>query len=154
MEGLFNFEQDGRYALRRIPMCVRYRLDECGLKISLSAWILLSRDEREKLLSISIDAALDRPTFRDMLLQMLKPHADSPDAAIEEVMVDAMPAWLQTACVPTPMVSQLTASGLPVPTLEQWQNLSDLQRFALVKLTRPGHKNSNLTSALQEFGIV
>lgn len=152
MEGLFNFEQDGRYALRRIPMCVRYRLDECGLKISLAAWILLSRDEREKLLTISIDAALVRQTFRDTLLEMLKPHADNPDATIEEAAVNPKPACLQT--VPTVMVAHLTELALPVPALNQWQNLSNLQRFTLIKLTRPSHRNSNLRLALQEFGLM
>lgn len=154
MEGIFNFEQDGRYALRRIPMCVRYRLDECGLKISLAAWVMLSKDEREELLNISVDAALGHQIFHDTLLAMLKPHAGNDEADIQQTMVENTPAWLQTASMSSVMVAHLAESNLPVPTLDQWQNLNNLQRFALIKLTRPSHKNSNLQSALQEFGIL
>ena len=52
MQGLFEFEQDGRYPLRRIPMIMRFNLDTCGIKISLTAWITLSRDEREELVAL------------------------------------------------------------------------------------------------------
>jgi hypothetical protein len=48
----------------------------------------------------------------------------------------------------------LAELSLPVPTHEQWAGLSDLQRFALTKLTRSGHKNANLLPALKEFGLV
>jgi hypothetical protein len=32
--------------------------------------------------------------------------------------------------------------------------LSVLQRFALFKLTRPGHDNDNLEPAMREFGLL
>jgi len=63
------------------------------------------------------------------------------------------PAWREVSAVPTQVVEQLNELSLPVPTAAQWQGLQDLQRFALIKLTRSGHKNANLLPALQEFGL-
>ncbi len=39
-------------------------------------------------------------------------------------------------------------------SLEQWQKLPPSQRFALIKLSRPGHENLNFYPALKEFHIV
>jgi len=36
---------------------------------------------------------------------------------------------------------------------EQWRELSILQRFALIKLCRPGHENKNFPIAMKEFGL-
>jgi hypothetical protein len=35
-----------------------------------------------------------------------------------------------------------------------WQQLNELQRFALVKLSHPGHEHRNLPAALREFGLI
>ena len=35
-----------------------------------------------------------------------------------------------------------------------WQGLSELQRFALMKLSHPGHEHRNLPRALAEFGLL
>ncbi|MDR9402251.1 MAG: nitrate reductase associated protein, partial [Halothece sp. Uz-M2-17] len=37
---------------------------------------------------------------------------------------------------------------------EQWQKLTPLQRFALIKLSRPSHENKNFYPALKEFAIL
>ncbi|MEN9210118.1 MAG: nitrate reductase associated protein [Thermostichus sp. DG02_2_bins_29] len=38
-------------------------------------------------------------------------------------------------------------------SLDFWKNLEDLQRFALIKLSRSNHENKNFLPALQEFGL-
>ncbi|MGB0562374.1 MAG: nitrate reductase associated protein, partial [Spirulinaceae cyanobacterium] len=38
-------------------------------------------------------------------------------------------------------------------SLTQWQALRPDQRFALIKLSRPGHENRNFLPAMQEFGL-
>ncbi|MFC7287657.1 nitrate reductase associated protein [Herminiimonas glaciei] len=154
MQGLFEFEQDGRYPLRRIPMVMRFNLDACGIKISLTAWITLSRDEREELVALPCGTAEQQQAYRERMAALLAPHADNPDALIEMVEIDSAPAWREISDVPPSVKDGLTELALPVPTSEQWAALSDLQRFALVKLTRSGHKNANLLPALKEFGLV
>lgn len=154
MQGLFEFEQDGRYPLRRIPMIMRFNLDTCGIKISLTAWITLSRDEREELVALPCVSPAEQQTYRERLAALLAPHADNPDAVMEIVEVDPSPAWADLNAVPDAVAQGLDEMSLPVPTREQWTGLSDLQRFALTKLTRSGHKNANLLLALKEFGLV
>ncbi|MNR92595.1 hypothetical protein D3C72_236310 [compost metagenome] len=154
MQGLFEFEQDGRYPLRRIPMIMRLNLDACGIKISLTAWITLSREEREELVALPCASAGEQEAYRARLAAMLAPHADNPDAAIEAVAIDQAPAWHDAAVIPPAVSTGLAELALPVPTLAQWAGLNDLQRFALIKLTRSGHKNANLQPALQEFGLL
>ncbi len=154
MHGLFDFEQDGRYALRRIPMIMRFNLDACGIKISLTAWITLSRDEREELLVMPCASESEKDIYRIRLAAMLAPHADNPDAVIEFVDIEAAPAWENRGVLPQNMHDSLQELGLPLPDLVQWAALSDLQRFALIKLTRSGHKNANLLPAMKEFGLI
>lgn len=154
MQGLFEFEQDGRYPLRRIPMIMRFNLDACGIRISLTAWITLSRDEREELVVMPCESKSDKERYRKRLTAMLAQHADNPDAAIESVEIEAAPAWKNSATLPQNMIESLQELGLPLPDLAQWAALNDLQRFALIKLTRSGHKNANLLPAMKEFGLI
>jgi hypothetical protein len=154
MRDLFNFEQDGRYPLRRIPMIMRFKLDACGVKLPLIAWAQLSREQRERLVDLPCRSDEEKHRYRELIAQMLEAHADNPDAAIEFVPVEASPPWRDTSAVPQQVIDQLTELHLPVPTLAQWHALSDLQRFTVLKLTRAGHKNANLLPALREFGLV
>lgn len=154
MQGLFAFEQDGRYALRRIPMIMRFNLDACGIKISLTAWVMLSRDEREELIVLPCRSELEKEFYRSRLSAMLAPHEDNPDALIEFVEIEAAPDWKNSAVLPHAMRASLLEMDLPLPTITQWSSLNDLQRFALIKLTRSGHKNANLLPAIKEFGLV
>lgn len=153
MMGLFDFEQDGRYPLRRIPMTMRFNLDACGIRISLTAWITLSRDEREQLVAMPCASEAEKNTYRECLVAMLAPHAGNPDAAIELVELETSPAWKDCDVIPQAVLATLMELALPAPNLAQWSALSDLQRFALIKLTRSGHKNANLLPALKEFGL-
>lgn len=154
MQGLFEFEQDERYPLRRIPMIMRLNLDACGIRISLTAWITLSREEREELVALPCFSPHEQEAYRERLVALLLPHADKPDAAIEAVAIDKAPAWHDATVIPPAVHAGLAELALPVLTLSQWAGLNDLQRFALLKLTRLGHKNANLQPALQEFGLV
>ncbi|HEX2603148.1 MAG TPA: nitrate reductase associated protein [Oxalicibacterium sp.] len=154
MRGLFEFEQDGRYPLRRIPMVMRFKLDACGIKLPLIAWAQLSREQRERLVDLPCTSNEEKHRYRELIAQMLEAHADNPDAAIQLVPVGPFPLWRDTSSVPQQIVDHLKEIGLPAPTIAQWQSLNDLQRFALLKLTRAGHQNANLLPALREFHLV
>ena len=39
-------------------------------------------------------------------------------------------------------------------TQEKWGTLTSLQRFALLKLCKPGHENKNFSKALKEFNLL
>jgi hypothetical protein len=38
-------------------------------------------------------------------------------------------------------------------SLKHWKALIDLQRFVLIKLSRPSHENKNFAKAMKEFGL-
>ena len=61
---------------------------------------------------------------------------------------------MDSATLPQNMNESLEELGLPLPNLTLWAALNDLQRFALIKLTRSGHKNANLLPAMKEFGLI
>jgi hypothetical protein len=39
-------------------------------------------------------------------------------------------------------------------SLEQWETLTPLQRFALIKLGQPSHESHNFLPALREFELL
>lgn len=134
-------------------MIMRFKLDACGIRISLTGWITMSRAEREMLVSLPCTSEAERKAFRERLAEVLAPHAGNPDTIIEQVAIDSSPAWKETRTVPQTVLDTLNELSLPGMTLAQWTALNDLQRFALIKLTRSGHKNANLLPALKEFGL-
>lgn len=134
-------------------MIMRFKLDACGIKISLAAWITLNRDDRELLIALPCASEAEQQAYRERLVSMLLPHADNPDAAIEYVEIEKFPAWKNGEAIPQSVVDTLAELALPVLRVPQWAALNDLQRFALIKLTRSGHKNANLLPALKEFGL-
>jgi|SRR5690606_17837244 len=151
-DALFGFEQDGRYALRRIPMIVRFKLDTIGLRFDFAAWAVLTREERQELVDLPCRSESEKQHYRERLHAMLAPHADKAETRLQEEAVDPAPAWAQPV-VPQQVHEALRTLNLDAVSDAQWQGLQALQRFALIKLTRPGHKNANLPAALREFGL-
>lgn len=47
----FAFEPEAACALTWLPLAVRYKLDQRGLRVSLQAWQALPRSQRERLLA-------------------------------------------------------------------------------------------------------
>jgi hypothetical protein len=144
----FAFEEDFVAGLRCLPMAVRRKLDLAGVKLRLSHWHAFTVEERAELL-----AWPDHPgAIRDLRLWLqgrTATLADGPARGIEPAagldwqQAGDIPERLQAAC------AQLGASLEP----SQWQSLDELQRFALVKLSHPGHEHRNLPRALREFGL-
>jgi hypothetical protein len=57
--------------------------------------------------------------------------------------------WQQVEELPAAVQEAATARGVQL-SLEQWALLSELDRFALCKLARPGHDHHNLEAAFSE----
>ncbi len=137
---IFRFEQDFVANWRCIPMVVRYRLDTCGIKLKLDHWHALSLSQRQWLVDNSCDTPELQEQYTLQLQAWVTEQTGQPAGTIA-----LEPLWLQHQAVPPDLVAILT--------LEQWQQLTPLQRFALLKLSRPGHEHRNLPLALQEFGL-
>ena len=145
----FKFEQDFSSDLRCIPMAVRRKLDLAGVKLKLVHWHGLTQQERQQLLAWGDDAGAIAE-LRASLLQRSQTLPDGPAAPIEPATAtpwqqgEWLPEVLEQACSQLQLVLRPGA----------WGELDELQRFALVKLSHPGHEHRNLPRALQEFGVL
>jgi hypothetical protein len=146
----FQFEQDFVDSLRCIPMGVRMKLDTCGVKLKLSHWNQLSQQERQTLVDMPCTTQPEREAYRQFLQNLVKEKTGSPAG---ELSVEPHPPWLETSSLPVNLQEKATEFGVTL-TLEKWASLTPLQRFALIKLSRPGHENKNFLPALTEFNLI
>jgi hypothetical protein len=145
----FAFEADFTSDLRCIPMAVRRKLDLAGVKLKLQHWAELEEEERRELLAWGDDAAAIE-ALREQL--MARTSSLSPGQAKTLPRPSDEP-WQRTDQLPEVLAASCDQLGLAVGA-EGWAELDELQRFALVKLSHPGHEHRNLPRALAEFGLL
>lgn len=145
----FEFERDFAGSLRCIPMAVRLKLDLCGIKLSLRQWSRLLRLERHWLLQYPCATRAEAEALRASLADIIE---RTPGETAQYIEMETDPAW-RADRVPEVVVTQSAAVGVRPPTRSQWAGLTDVQRFALIKLTRAGHENANFLPAMREFGL-
>jgi len=150
-DGVFDFEYDFGGDLRCIPMSVRQKLDATGIKLTLKQWNRIPEDGRRALLAGDCDTAPQLDAYRRQLERLIAAHTGTP---VEHAEVDPAPPWADATRVPERVSRWAVSVGVMPPTAAQWAALSSLQRFALFKLTRPGHKNENFVPAMREFGVL
>ncbi len=150
MPQFFQFEADFVDTLRCIPMQVRYKLDTCGIKLKLQHWHSFSTIQRQTLIDLpctTIDEIQNyRENLRSLVYQYFQTYPN--DLPIEE-----NPAWLDPTAIPISVLHHAQELKVAI-ALSQWQNLTPLQRFALIKLSTSNHENNNFLPALQEFGLL
>lgn len=147
---LFRFEADFAADLRCLPMAVRRKLDLAGQKLRLSQWHALSDPERQRLLAWE-DSAAAIEALADWLQQR---SAALPGGSIATMAPPQEEAWQQGGAEwPEPVLRSCAQLNLAIRE-EGWSELDELQRFALVKLSHPGHEHRNLPRALEEFHLL
>ena len=149
--GIFGFEIDFAGTLHCIPMSVRMKLDQVGIKLSLKQWNRLPEPERQALIDRPCEGSARTGAYREFLVAAIEAHTRSP---VEYASVDASPPWADASAVPARVVAWAQGLGVPPPSAAQWAALTPLQRFALFKLTRPGHSNENFIPAMREFSLL
>jgi hypothetical protein len=147
---IFAFELDFAGALYCIPMVVRRQLDLCGVKVSLKQWNKFTLEEREQLVARRCDTPDEVDAYRHQVAHLIATRTDGPP---EFLAPDVGAEWQDSARVPQRLIDYAHERGVAPPTSAQWAALTELQRFALFKLTRPGHSNENFLPALREFGL-
>lgn len=148
---IFQFEKDFAGALYCIPMTVRRKLDLCGVKVSLKQWNRFALDERERMVAQSCETPTEIDTFGRYVMNVIENRTQEPAQLLER---DNGAEWNDAKCVPQRVVDYSIERNVHPPTLEQWSALTPLQRFAIFKLTRPGHSNENFVPAMREFGLI
>lgn len=143
----FAFEADFTGSWRCIPLCVRRKLDLSGIKLKLRHWLALDQRERQQL----VDWPDGPQALRDFAVHLEQRTAAMADGPVGELPIPQAPPWRQEQ-PPAGVTTALHAMGHPM-SQGQWRRLSELERFALCKLVRPGHDHHNLVHALAEFKV-
>ena len=146
----FQFEADFVGSLKCIPMLVRMKLDNCGVKLKLSHWNQLSKTERQALVNLPCSSTSERQTYRDYLQNLIKLKTGEP---AKELAIDPNPSWLDETQIPARVTDKAAKYQVNISSA-QWSNLTPAQRFALIKLSRPSHENQNFRPALREFNLI
>ena len=146
----FAFEADFVESLHCIPMIVRMKLDTCGVKLKLSHWNQFNEIEKQAAITKPCTTAAEVKQYREFLQHLV---TEKTGAKAGELAIEDNPDWLNTTDVPIAIQEKAAAFNLNI-TAQQWQALTPLQRFALIKLSRPSHENSNFLPALKEFQLL
>jgi hypothetical protein len=148
---IFQFEKDFAGALYCIPMVVRRKLDRCGVKVSLKQWNRFTLEEREQMVAQSCETPEEVDAYARYVVEAIERRTNEPAQLLER---DDGAEWNGASRVPERVVDYSMERGVRPPTTEQWAALTPLQRFAIFKLTRPGHSNENFVPAMREFGLI
>lgn len=152
MPMFFKFEADFIQSLRCIPMVVRYNLDTCGVKLKLQHWHQLSYEQRDYLATTPCSTPAEISHYRDTLQNWLIALTGQP---ANTLAINDHPDWLKEDQIPDAVQTACQNKiGTFILSQEQWQQLTPLQRFVLIKLSRPGHENRNFILALKEFQLL
>jgi len=141
----FDFESDFIGNWRCIPLCVRRKLDLCGVKLKLNHWLALNQTQRQSLVDWE-----DTPEGLDHLRQHLLACTESmADGQAKTLPIAMGEAWQNPLEIPALLTAAAETRGITLRP-EQWSALNELERFALCKLARPGHDHHNLEAAFSE----
>ena len=142
----FRFEQDFIGNWRCIPLCVRRKLDLVGIKLKLTHWLALDQQQRQELVNWSDDPAAwagFREHLRTITQAMAEGQVKDLPPAVDE-------PWQRSARLPEQIAAAASQRQVNL-SAEAWRSLSELERFALCKLVRPGHDHHNLEAAFTEL---
>lgn len=147
----FDFEEDFvEENVRCIPMIVRFKMDAAGIKLKLAEWSKFKKEDRIHLAVMPAATEEEAKLYNEYLAALIEKYTSDKATALA---VNPNPEWANLQSIPE-MLSEKAKEFNLVITLEKWSHLTNLQRFALLKLCRPGHENKNFPKAIQEFGLV
>jgi len=146
----FQFEEDFVEAnIRCIPMIVRFKMDAVGVKLKLSEWSKFKVGERIDLALLPCNDEKEQEQYNNYLRSLIKKYTGEEGTALE---INRHPEWANTDVVPGTLSDRLIKFDC-ILTDDKWRSLTDLQRFALLKLMKEGHENKNFPKAIKEFGL-
>ena len=145
------FEDDFVASLRCIPMAVRLKLDRSGIKLTLRQWSRFTLGDRKLLLEAPCRTPQEIGDYRADLVRLVAERAGEEARPLAD---PPAPLWEAVSDVPDAVVDYARSVGTRAPRRRDWAALSDLQRFALLKLTRDNHDNVNFVPAMREFGLL
>lgn len=147
----FDFEEDFiEKNMRCIPMIVRLKMDKAGIKLKLAEWAKFSVNDRIELAQRDCASKTEIDSYFNYTVGLIHRYTGRHATFL---VIDERPMWAQQEVIPAMLLQHLAEYGWNM-SLEQWSRLTQLQRFALLKLCRPGHENKNFPKAIKEFGLI
>ncbi len=146
----FDFEEDFiEENVRCIPMIVRFKMDAAGIKLKLSEWSKFKKEERIELALKPAGNEEEARLYNEYLADLIKKRTNAEATVLP---INNEPACANLEVIPALLQEKAKEFNWEI-TKEQWSGLTNLQRFALTKLYRPGHENKNFPKAMKEFGL-
>jgi hypothetical protein len=147
----FDFEDDFvEENIRCIPMIVRFKMDAAGIKLKLAEWSKFKPEERIQLALQSVSTNEETILYNRYLTQLIENHTGNKASTL---VIDPNPHWANLQSIPALLSEKAKEFDLNITT-EIWGKLTNLQRFTLLKLCRPGHENKNFPKAIKEFNLL
>lgn len=147
----FQFEEDFiEENMRCIPMVVRFNMDAAGIKLKLAEWSRFHPTERIQLALLPVFTREETVRYHQFLISLITKYTGNQATTLA---VDPSPDWGNLNQIPAMLEEKLAEFEWKL-SIGQWQKLSNIQRFALLKLCRPGHENKNFPKAITEFGLI
>jgi len=147
----FRFEEDFMEEnIRCIPMVVRFKMDLAGIKLKLSEWGRFYSSEKIELALLPTSSETEIYHYRNYLCELIVKHTGKQAT---ELVIEQYPVWQNLNELPHILKEKIAELQLEI-SINQWQSLTNIQRFALLKLCRPGHENKNFPKAAAEFGLI
>ena len=153
LEGIeyFLFEEDFMERnIRCIPMIIRFKMDQVGIKLKLSEWNRFNTEERVQLALMPCFYHEEIDQYHCFLGSLVKKYTGRDATTIE---IDEFPLWGDLCVIPEMLVKKLNEYEWSI-SVKDWKELTNLQRFALLKLCRPKHENKNFPRAMKEFHLI
>jgi hypothetical protein len=119
------------------------------VKLKLNEWSKLGQAERRALVDKPCGTAAEIDGWRAEVNALVAKACGAAPSILPEL---PEPLW-DHPILPIQVRDKAAEEGLAL-TDAAWAALSPLQRFALTKLSRPGHENRNFRPALKEFGLL
>ena len=145
----FQFEAEFIESMHCIPMIVRMKLDTCGVKLKLTHWNKFEKSECQTLIEMPCNTTEEANNYKEFLQNLV---LQKTGATAKGLAIVANPPWLDQTQIPENLQQKAREFEVNL-ILSQWQGLTPLQRFALIKLSNPGHESKNFLPALKEFKI-
>jgi len=147
----FSFEEDFvEKNIRCIPMIVRFKMDKAGIKLKLAEWSRFSVKERIELAKKPCSNEEEAKQYHNYLVGLINRYTSKEATGLA---IDQHPGWADLNKVPDLLEEKLREFGWNI-SVEQWAGLTNLQRFALLKLCKQGHESKNFSKALKEFDLI
>ena len=142
----FSFEAEIYCTLDCVPMTVRRKLDQIGLKIGLADWRALGHGERLAICHLPADLADEREALRAFVAEAVGRAGGAPPRELpqsERLAADPPPQ------LPASLAENARAAGM-VLNQTMWDKLDPDERYVLMKLSGPD-RAEKLQLVLKEF---